>query len=435
MKYSLVILLLIAICTKVQGQIDIEIVGTLPEPVANNAVCEGFVNDTNYLYSFGGIDETKIYSGIHSRCFRYNIETGIAERIADLPDDRAKIASWASRIGDIIYIAGGYYVSSNGSEESSKKMHRYDIVNNEFLEDGADIPRAIDDQVQVVWRDSLIYLVTGWSNNGNVTNVQIYNPSEDSWVTGTALPNSNDYRSFGASGSIVGDTIYYFGGAGSIGGFNVQNDIRKGVINSSNPTEIEWSLIETQETKVGYRMASTSRANKIYWIGGSEVTYNFNGIAYNGSGGVPLSNRILELDADSLQWNEYSFEEVPMDLRGHADVSENEKYLAGGMRFDQEVTDKIYRITFTNDISATKDNFFQKQIKVFPNPFQENILIEHIGGEDTSVNIYTAEGKCVYSKLLVNQKSEIELNFLNSGLYILSITNGKAIAKSLLYKL
>jgi len=41
------------------AQLSVTEVGFLPEPVSNNAQCEGFVNGVPYLYSFGGIDITK----------------------------------------------------------------------------------------------------------------------------------------------------------------------------------------------------------------------------------------------------------------------------------------------------------------------------------------------------------------------------------------
>jgi len=36
---------------------------------------------------------------------------------------------------------------------------------------------------------------------------------------------------------------------------------------------------------------------------------------------------------------------IPMDLRGTADVSELVKYIAGGMVGNQTVTNKIYKLT------------------------------------------------------------------------------------------
>ena len=433
MKGSIIIITLFLICTKANAQIEVMHIGTLPEAVTNNAVCEGFISDTAFVFSFGGIDETKLYSGIHNRCFRFNLESGLAESIPNLPDERGKIASWASRIDNIIYIAGGYYVNEDESEESSRKIHRYDIVNNVFLEDGADIPRPIDDHVQAVWRDSLIYLVTGWSNNGNTVNVQIYDPSQDIWMNGTSVPNTNEYKSFGASGAILGDTIYYFGGAASIGSFNVQSSIRRGVINPSDPTQIEWTLLEIEENKVGYRMAAVVSDQKPYWIGGSEVTYNFDGIAYNGSGGVASSNRILRLEPETQEWKEYFFDELPMDLRGIANVSDGFKYIAGGMTSNQEVTDKIYKIDFDAEVSFVSQNKFESQLEVFPNPCHDYIYLEYEGNDDTSVNIYSLSGALLLSNL--DAQENINLENFAPGMYLITVLNQDKIINSLFTKL
>ena len=75
--------------------------GSLPEPVSNQAVSEGFVGEVPHIFSFGGIDSTKLFSGIHLRSYRISTLTGEVERIQDLPDTLGKIASAASRINDI----------------------------------------------------------------------------------------------------------------------------------------------------------------------------------------------------------------------------------------------------------------------------------------------------------------------------------------------
>ena len=69
----------------------------------------------------------------------------------------------------------------------------------------------------------------------NIPNVQIYDPTQNIWLSGTPVPGS-DYRSFGASGTIIGNTIYYFGGATSNDGFGIQNQVRIGAINPDIPT-------------------------------------------------------------------------------------------------------------------------------------------------------------------------------------------------------
>ncbi len=322
-------------------------IGTLPEAVTNNAVIEGFINNDPFLFSFGGIDETKLFSGIHLRSYRYNIHTGAIDQIPDLPDTMGKIASAASRIDSIIYIAGGYHVLSNGSEITSDKMHRYDIINNVFLEDAPDIPVPTDDHVQAVWRNQLIYLITGWNTTANIPNVQIYNPATNTWLSGSNVP-TNDYRSFGASGTIIGDTIYYFGGATSDSGFGIQNQLRVGVINPDNPTEISWSISTPNTTINGYRMAATVVNSVPHWVGGSKNTYNFDGIAYDGSGGVPTAKRDLYTATTSIAWKEISNTQLPMDLRGIADISNTIKYIAGGMKNNQVVSNAIYKLEWSD---------------------------------------------------------------------------------------
>jgi hypothetical protein len=341
---TIILIILLSLFQVNIAQIKVTQVATLPIKVTNNAVCEGFIDDKPYLYSFAGIDSTKLYSGIHLKSFRYNIETKKSIRIADLPDSRGKIACAANRIDNIIYISGGYHVYKDHHEVSSNKMHRYDIKNNVFLKDAVNIPIATDDHVQAVWNNKLIYIITGWSDKKNIPNVQIYNPKEDIWLIGTSTTNTSNYKSFGASGTIVGNTIYYFGGATSDKGFAIQNQLRIGKINPKNPTEIQWSIQETNH--VGYRMACTTVKNEIHWLGGSDVTYNFNGIAYSNKKGVPTNNRDLSLCTKSLTFKENKKYQIPMDLRGIADIKPRVKYVVGGMLNNQNVSNVIYKLEY-----------------------------------------------------------------------------------------
>jgi len=314
----------------------------LPEPISNNAVAEGFIDSKPYAFTFGGIDSTKLYSGIHLRSYKLDVSNNSWRQIAGLPDTLGKIASAASRIDDTVYIIGGYHVFEDGSEKSSDKVHRYDIVNNQFLEDAQPIPIPIDDHVQAVWQDSLIYVITGWSDKANVPNVQIYNPETNRWSVGTSVHDNHMYKSFGASGTIIGDSIFYFGGAAMGKHYPIQNSLRKGIINPKNPTEIEWSHQVIDSSIVGYRMAATSINNEPHWLGGSTTTYNYNAIAYNGSGGVNPSNRDLYLSDNKLKTS--FFDNLPMDLRGIVEINDSTKILIGGITENQQVSTKVYQL-------------------------------------------------------------------------------------------
>lgn len=426
MKLLYTTLLFIAVITGSYAQAwQITPLSTAPERITNNAVAEGFVNGVPYIYTFGGLDSTKLYSGIHLRSYRYNTMTNVWDTIAALPDTLGKIAAGANRVKDKIYIIGGYHVYANGGEASSNKVHIYDVNSNTYLANGANIPVAIDDQVQAVWRDSLIYVITGWSNTGNVSSVQIYNPSSDNWQSGTGVGNNNTFRSFGASGAIVGDTIYYFGGASMAGNFNIQIYFRRGIINPANPSQINWSSF-TWMSMNGYRMAATTALGKVFWLGGSNVTYNYNGVAYNGSGGVAPNGRSLYYDRSDHSFDvEYGYD-LPMDLRGIGNVSDTVKYLVGGMKAGQVVSNETLRLTLSPDsiLTTISTTPIQETIdfSLSPNPAKERVLIQtKADNMDLEYQLMTISGVCLRKGIITETKTSLDVSNLAGGVYFLQL--------------
>lgn len=409
--------LLLYISHQLYSQITVSEIGTIPKRTSNNVVCEGFINNVPYLYSFGGIDSTKHYSGIHLESFRYNLTNGEVTTLPQIPDTLGKIAMGISRIKDIIYITGGYHVYANGNEKSSNKLHRFSITTNTFLSDGSNLPVATDDHVQAVWRDSLIYVITGWHDVGNIPDVQIYNPTTDHWLTGTSVP-SGVFRSFGSSGSIIGDTIYYFGGAYSSNGFNIQNKLRKGVINPLNPEEITWSVTTPDQNIYGYRMASTIVGNQVHWIGGSNKTYNYNGIAYDGSGGVEPNNRDLFISiTDDKTFNQnMNTNPIPMDLRSIARVNDTTQYIIGGMLSGQTVTNKIFKLEWNSNNLTTTDHYSNPHsFSILQNPTRSFLKLYSLN--TLKINIYNSIGIRVDSFIKEPGYSSISINHLSPGVY------------------
>ena len=400
---------------------------TMPEAVTNAAITEGVAGDSACVYVFGGLDSTKLYSGIHQRSYRYNTVSKKWLRLPDLPDTLGKIAAAASHVKGKIYHIGGYHVFANADEKSSNRVHRFDNQLNTYINDGKNIPTPIDDHVQTVWRDSLIYVITGWSNTGNVANVQIYDPTSDAWVSGTPTPNTNTFKSFGASGVIFKDTIFYLGGASMGSNFPAQTVLRKGILNPNNPTEISWS---SQAIDRGYRSAATIVNNQICWLGGSEVTYNYNGVAYNGSGGVsPLkrslcynpSNGTVSMDTSTV---------FPMDLRGVAVVNDSVRYLAGGMEAGQKVSKKLLRLVRapkTSSLKApfpigtpTEQYFLKKAFDIFPNPSSDTVYITKKEGlvKEYLLRVYDFNGRLILS---LKERDDCQFSLLTKGFYIIEI--------------
>lgn len=382
----------------------------MPFRTANNAVCEANVGGNEFVYSFGGIDTTKLFSGIHKRSFKYDVATNIWTEIAELPDLEAKIASGASFVKDKIYIIGGYHVYSNGNEISSSKVHVYNPQTDSYEADGTDIPLAIDDHVQCVYKDSLIYVVTGWSNSGNFPNVQIYDPSLNQWQNGTFVPTSFQYTAFGASGYIVGDTLYYHGGAAG-GSFAARKFMRKGYINPADPTDITWELMADAPGDAGYRSACSAKGNTLFWVGGSALSYNYNGIAYNGSGGVDPSARILHFNNSNYLYSDDLTQPYGvMDLRGIAKLSNDRWIICGGMDTSQVVSNRTFLLenNSLDLIDSPTNDFVLKYI-------DSRVKIEsQLHGMASLVDL---SGKLVHS-FDASNVFEIDASKIEDGIYL-----------------
>lgn len=400
-----------------------KILAPMPEPVSNNAVCEGFISNNAYVYSFAGIDSTKAFDGIHLRSFRYDVNANRWDTLPPLPDTLGKIAASASRVGEIIYIIGGYHVFADDTERSSNRVHRFDIVSNTYLSDGAPIPVPIDDQVQFVWQDSLIIVVTGWSDDGNVSDVQIYDPSKDEWRAGDRPSARSRFRSFGASGVILEDTIYYYGGANDGFGFSVQEYLIKGSINEPDFSDIDWDDFELDPPRPGYRMASTVIDGKPRWIGGSKETYNYNGLAYSDDSGVEPANRILTYDPNDDQWSEDDVI-LPMDLRGIAVIDSATFILAGGITSAQTVSNQTIQLEFSKLSNLPSTSTFEFDLTIFPNPASEQIQLTYQLSKQKKIQyqlINAAGIKTNISGELEGASTSLSITHLPAGTYTLKL--------------
>lgn len=395
----------------------------MPIPIANNAVVAAKVNGRDYVYSFGGIGTGLTYGKISQLAFRYDVVADSWDTLPPLPDTLGKIASAASYVNGKIYIIGGYHVFPNGDEISSSRVHVFDPATNTYLPDAAPVPLPIDDHVQAVWRDSLIYVVAGWSNTGHVTNVHIFNPTTDTWSVGAPIPNTYDYRAFGASGVFIGDTLYYMGGARTGLAYPAAPELRKGVIDPSDPTQITWSYQVFFNT-AGYRMAPAVLGDWAVWLGGSSATYNYNAAAYDGSGVVFPENRILLYNPalDSLAIYTDSMPLPTMDHRGVGQLNGYKFIVCGGILGNAVVSNRthLYEIDAPTAINVIEGSL---GAKVYPIPAKDKLVVElplaarliltDLSGKQVLVN-YTESG-------LV----ELDVSHIEKGYYLLRLETAK----------
>ncbi|NNE10582.1 MAG: galactose oxidase, partial [Gemmatimonadetes bacterium] len=285
----------------------------LPEPLGNNAVTGHTFGDTCYIYSFMGIDTTKIWSGVSQSAYRLNTVTNQWQTLPDVPGPLGRIAALAVGCGDKVYLFGGYTVAMSGTEVSLDAVDIFDPATMTWSA-GAPIPVPVDDMVGGAWRDTLVYLVSGWSQTGNITNTQVYSPSNDSWDQATPFPTEG---TFGGAGGVAGDFLVYADGVK--GNFLMRNRVHRGAIDPGNPLVITWDGSGKHPGPALYRMASgTTDSVRMIFSGGTDNPYNFDGIGYNSVPSEPVATTWSYFPSTEVEIFHADKPTPTMDHRGFA---------------------------------------------------------------------------------------------------------------------
>ena len=320
----------------------------LPIAISNNAVTSAEIDGKPHLFTFLGLEKGKTYEDVSDFAARYNVEEQSWEEIAGVPDEIGRLASTAEVVNGHVYIFGGYTVAEDGNEVSTQQVFKYDPANNTY-EQVSNMLLPVEDAVSLVYQDRYIYLVSGWNNTNNVSNVQIYDTQTDSWEHATPYPGP---PVFGHAGGIVGNTMILSDGVQAIVDegeriFNMSPGSIKGEIDAEDPSQINWSRISQHPGQARYRMAAIgieSPVEMVVFIGGTTNPYNYNGIGYNLTPSFPESTAFA-YRLDTNEWVELGEQPTPsMDHRGIAKAG-NEYYIIGGLIDGQRVTNLVQKFT------------------------------------------------------------------------------------------
>jgi hypothetical protein len=207
------------------------------------------------------------------------------------------------------------------------------------------MPVPVDDSVVGVYRDRYIYLVSGWSTTDAVHDVQLYDAEKNKWTHATPIPGT---PVFGHAGALVGDTIIYVDGAhknpsGDQPKYVASDDCWMGTIDHHDPTKIQWTKLPNHPGAARYRIAAggSEKDQMIYFSGGTDNPYNYNGVGYNGQPSEP-SPMTFAFNLRSGKWEVIS-DQTPnptMDHRGLL-VTPQGLVIIGGMEKGQQVTARI----------------------------------------------------------------------------------------------
>jgi len=311
----------------------------LPAPVTNNAVAAVETAEGVSVFSFLGMDGTKTWSGVTNAAYRWDVGTDAWREIAPVPGV-GRLASTAQVVDGKVYIIGGYTVAEDGTEASVPDVNIFD-PETETWSRGADIPLPTDDAVSGVWRKSLVVLVSGWHDSGNVTAVQLYDPAQDEWADATRIAG---VPVFGHTGTVVGDVIAYADGVRTDGTdprFVMDEASWHGDISPDAPTSIEWEPIPQHPGVPLYRAAAGAVGGLAVFVGGTSNPYNYDGIGYDGEPSEPI-RQVLAYVESSHEWRRLAAPPVATMDHRTLGVAGGMVFLVGGMEEGQVVSARVW---------------------------------------------------------------------------------------------
>ncbi len=315
------------------------------------------IDGRTLLFSFMGIDRSKSYAGITDAAFMYDTRSRRWAEMKAVPGGAGRIGSTAQAVMGRIYIFGGFSVDRRLREKTSGRVDIYDPRSGSYSS-GAPIPIPVDDAVSGVWREEIIYLISGWSGDRTVRNVQFYDLRLDRWGQATPVPGP---PVFGHAGGIVGDTIIFCDG--------VETELRekptfvlsdrcfRGDIDSRDPSRILWSRISAHPGRPLYRMAAGvfPAEGLVVFTGGGDTPYNYNGIGYDGEPSRSTADTFL-YDIPGGRWVRAADKSLKtMDHRNLAGDGRT-LFLVGGMTGRQQVTDRVHSLSAAGEGGITEQS-------------------------------------------------------------------------------
>ena len=318
------------------GESDVE---PLPNPVSNNAVAALKVHGELTIFSFMGLGTKKAWDSVTTDSYSIHATSGKVESIHSVPGTAGRIAAMAVGAAGRVFVFGGYVLYQGGGM-AVPDVNIYDPEHDLWLR-GSDIPISLADSVIGVYRDRYIYLLGGRTKGGPVAGVYMYDLDKAKWSKASSLPSAV----FGHSGAIIDDTIVYVDGAhkDAAAGYASSDECWKGKIDHHDPMKIEWSKLPAHPGTARFRIAAggSEKDGMIYFSGGSDSPYEYNGTGYDGRPVEP-SPITFAFNLKSGKWQTLN-EKTPDPTMDHhvLVVTHDNLVVVGGMEAGQKVTGNI----------------------------------------------------------------------------------------------
>lgn len=323
----------------------------LPEARANNPVARVSSEDSVMWFTGLGTGPGKTRRDLHADGWIFR--EGVDERWQPVPALPAfqglagRLGSHAVGIGGQVHVIGGYTVAEDHAERSTPGVYRLSVDAGPEWMRVATMPVPVDDAVALVQADRYLYLVSGWSDTGNVNLVQVWDSRENSWRQAEPWPGA---PVFGHAGGMVDGRMVICGGARIAypaegpRRFPESAECWLGAIREDDRYRLDWKPLPSMPGGARYRAGAIGihafGADRIVFAGGADRPYNYDGQGYDGVPAGALDS-VVSYDLDAGRWACHApMPESAMDHRGLLE-SNDRLVLIGGMDAEREPTARI----------------------------------------------------------------------------------------------
>lgn len=368
-----------------------------------------------------------------------NAQTLSFQNLADMSYARGAIAS--AIVNDNIYVSNGY--TTNGD---SNIIEKYNITNNTWniLNTTLAAKRFASSEMY----NNKIYVFNGWGNSG----LEIVDLTTNTVTNGAVNP----FYTGNAGSAIYSGKIYTFGGSGLNGSSTYSYSSKFQYYDIASNT---WNSLP--DMPVAKETKGKIVDNKLYVIGGFNGTnsnlinvYDFTLNAWTDQYTMPVgvsghsvavsNNKIFIVgDYDNQTFLAYfdtttnQLHQLSSNMIGRrhsaAQVYNNKLYIMGGNTtafINSSIASAQVADISEGILSANEDAAYVFQIKAYPNPFRDHLVVSNKKDDAFDYIIFSTEGKQI-SKGSSNFNKNIDLSSLEKGVYIFSFKNDKGILQQI----
>ncbi|WP_333608255.1 Kelch repeat-containing protein [Arsukibacterium sp.] len=318
----------------------------LPEPVSNNAVASTTVRGKTYVLSAMGMGPGKQATDIHNKVWMHSLGEFNWAEMPPVPSQQrlnGRIGASAIALNNNFFIFGGASLDNNGQLLTANDSYRFDPITRRYTKLN-DMPVPVNDAAIVSYQNRYIYLISGWSDHGNVNLVQLFDNFTQRWSQATPFPGK---PVFGLAAAIHDNIILVCDGVsidypkGQPRQFVMEPACWQANI-GSNANQLSWQQVAHPTGQGRFRMAASTVIvnNKplFAFIGGSHTPYIANGIGFSGKAAEPDSAIWLYSPTEST-WLDTQSGSAVIDLTGAVELN-GLLYTLGGMQSGQQVINK-----------------------------------------------------------------------------------------------